>query len=131
MVYGDVGYIRKYKHDSGEFTAYGYLTEVARQMPKCRDYDCDGECYQSGCKNSIEIDDIVYRLEESGLSYADGHRGNFGYVRRDGKWILVVIDVGVEGFSDWDDSIYGSFNYDDEENECDCPQCRKNREQYA
>ena len=131
MVYGDVGFIRKYSYDSGQFTAYGYLTETARLMPECRDDDCDGECFQSDCKNGTIISEVVYELGNLGLEYQDGHRANFGFVRRDGAWVPVVIDVGVESFSDWDDSIYGSFNYDDEENECDCPQCRKAREQYA
>jgi hypothetical protein len=128
MVYGDVGYIRKYSHDSDEFTAYGYLTEVARLMPQCYDDDCDGECFQTDCKNGLAIQYVVNTLDSLGLSYADGHRGNFGYVRRNGTWIPVVIDVGVEGFTDWDTSIYGDFV---EESECDCLQCRKAREQYA
>ena len=124
MVYGDVGFIRKYSHDSGEFTAYGYLTETARLMPQCHAYDdCDGECFQSDCKNGTIISELVWELDNHGLTYADAHRANFGFVRRDGAWVPVVIDVGVESFSDWDDSIYGSFN--DEENECDCPQCRQ------
>ena len=91
--------------------------------------DCDGECFQSDCKNGTIISEVVWELDNHGLTYADAHKANFGYVRRDGAWVPVVIDVGVESFTDWDDSIYGSFN--DEENECDCPQCRKAREQYA
>lgn len=131
MVYGDVGYIRKYKHDSGEFTAYGYLTEVARLMPKCYDDDCDGDCNCSDCSNNTIINEIVEALSHLGLEYTDAHRGNFGYVRRQGKWIPVVIDVGVESFGEWDESIYGEFYYDDEMNECDCPQCQQRREQYV
>jgi hypothetical protein len=131
MVYGDVGYIRKYSHDSGEFTAYGYLTEVARLMPQCYDDDCDGDCNCSDCSNNTIISEVVWELDNHGLTYADAHRGNFGYIRRDGAWVPVVIDVGVESFSDWDTSIYGEFCYDDEMNECDCPQCKQARKQYA
>jgi hypothetical protein len=122
MVYGDVGMIRRY---DGELTSYGYLTEVARTMPECHDEDCDGECYDTGCGNSISISEIVYDLDTHGLSYHDAHRGNFGYVRRGGSWVLVVIDLGVESFSSWDEDIYGSFDYDDDLviKGCDCHIC--------
>ncbi len=53
MVYGDVGYIRKYNHDSDEFTAYGYLTEVARLMPKCYDDEMN-ECDCLQCQQRRE-----------------------------------------------------------------------------
>jgi len=111
MVYGDVGRIRYY----GDLTNWGYLTETARLMPECYDDYCDGECYQSDCKNGLAIQYVVNTLESLGLYYADGHRGNFGYVRRNGTWIPVVIDVGVEGLIDWDPSIYGDFDYDENE----------------
>lgn len=128
MVYGDVGMIRK--HD-GELTAYGYLTEVARPIPDCYDEEyCDGECFESGCKNSRIIEGVISDLYDVGLTYADGHRGNFGFVRRKGKWVPVVIDVGVESFSDWDKEIYGEFDYDeyDYDNECDCVGCQQYRD---
>ena len=131
MVYGDVGMIRR--HD-GELTAYGYLTEVARPMPECHDDEyCDGECFESCCKNGITIMQVVSDLYEHGLSYNDSHRGNFGFVRRKGYWIPVVIDVGIESFSDWDTDIYGQFDYDadefDDYGRCNCVQCQKFREE--
>lgn len=127
MVYGDVGMIRR--HD-GELTAYGYLTEVARPMPECHDDEyCDGECFESNCKNGITIMQVVSDLDEHGLSYNDSHRGNFGFVRRRGYWIPVVIDVGIESFSDWDEDIYGKFDYDaDEYGYCSCEACKQFRE---
>jgi hypothetical protein len=128
MVYGDVGMIRR--HD-GELTAYGYLTEVARPMPECHDEEyCDGECFQSECSNGTTISEIVYDLDEQGLTYADAHRGNFGFVRRRGQWVAVVIDVGIESFSDWDESIYGQFDYDADDDDydgCGCIVCQQQR----
>jgi hypothetical protein len=130
MVYGDVGMIRRY---DGELTAHGYLTEVARTMPECHDEDCDGECFQSECKNGTAISEVVYDLREHGLEYNDAHKGNFGYVRRKGSWVPVAIDLGIESFSDWDEDIYGKFDYDyDAYNggygECNCAHCKQFRE---
>jgi len=128
MTYGDVGRIRY----DGELTNYGYLTEVARPMPDCYDDEyCDGECFESNCKNGITIMQVVSDLYEHGLSYNDSHRGNFGFIRRNKKWIPVVIDVGIESFSDWDEDIYGGFEYrnDDEDyGYCSCHACKKFRE---
>ena len=131
MVYGDVGMIRRY---DGQLTCYGYLTEVARPMPECNDENCDGECFQTDCKNGTTICEMVDNLNEHGLSYNDAHRGNFGYVRREGKWVPVAIDLGVESFSDWDESIYGQFDYDYDAydggyGECNCAHCKQFREQ--
>ena len=134
MVYGDVGMIRR--HD-GELTAYGYLTEVAKPMPECNDPDC-GECFHSGCNNGAAIDEVVYHLNEHGLDYNDAHKGNFGSVRRKGRWVPVVIDLGVESFSDWDEGIYGKFDYDadsdgyvDSYGVCNCVHCQKFREKHS
>ena len=122
MIYGDVGMIRR--HD-GELTSYGYLTEVAKPMPDCYDEEyCDGECFETTCKNGVIISEIVWDLSTKGLTYADHHRANFGYVRRKGSWVPVVIDVGIESFSDWDESIYGEFQYDDPDDPCPCTACQ-------
>lgn len=121
MVYGDVGMIRN--HD-GELTSHGYLTEIAKTMPLCYDHDCDGDCFLTGCANSITIGKVIDRLDSYGLRYRDAHRGNFGFVRRKGVWTPVVIDVGLESFSNWDEKIYGSFEYDDPVlGGCDCHIC--------
>ena len=128
MVYGDVGMIRR--HD-GELTAYGYLTEVAKPMPECNDPDC-GECFHSGCNNGAAIDEVVYHLNEHGLDYNDAHKGNFGSVRRKGRWVPVAIDFGVESFGEWDESIYGKFDYDEDVDSygaCNCVHCQKFREE--
>ena len=124
MVYGDVGMIRR--HD-GELTAYGYLTEVARPMKECHDENCDGECFQSECSNGTTISELVYDLGEHGLEYNDAHKGNFGYVRRRGSWVPVAIDLGVESFTEWDESIYGEFDYDEDVDSygaCGCLECQ-------
>lgn len=123
MVYGDVGMIRN--HD-GELTSHGYLTEVAKPMPECCHDDCDGECFYTECSNSTIISEIVHDLDSHGLSYRDAHRGNFGFVRRGGLWLPVVIDVGIESFSNWDEKIYGRFEYDADEGR-DCHMCRERR----
>jgi len=128
MVYGDVGFIRR---NDGQFTYYGYLTEVARPMPNCNDRDC-GDCFNSCCKNGPPIDNVVYGLHQQGLEYIDAHNNNFGYVRREGSWVPVVIDVGVESFGEWDESIYGEFQYENEDDDydgCNCVQCQKFREE--
>jgi hypothetical protein len=122
MVYGDVGMIRR--HD-GELTHCGYLTEVAKLMPECYDDDCDGECFLTDCENGYAISKVIDELDTHGLSYSDAHRANFGFIRRKGHWLPVVIDVGVESFSDWDERIYGRFEYDDYG--CDCYDCVKAR----
>lgn len=128
MVYGDVGFIRR--HD-GEFTYYGYLTEVAKPMPKCYNPCCDGECFESECSNGTIISEVVYDLDTHGLSYNDAHVGNFGSIRRKGRWITVPIDFGIESFSDWDKDIYGNFEYDEDDGyeRCNCVQCCKFREE--
>ena len=130
MVYGDVGFIRR---NDGQFTYYGYLTEVARTMPECHDEDCDGECFQTDCKNGTTICEMVDNLNEHGLEYNDAHKGNFGYVRREGKWVAVVIDLGIESFTEWDESIYGQFDYDadgdvDSYGACNCAHCKQFRD---
>lgn len=132
MVYGDVGMIRR--HD-GELTAYGYLTEVARPMKECHDENCDGECFQSECSNGTTISELVYDLGEHGLDYNDAHKGNFGYVRRKGSCVPVVIDLGIESFTEWDESIYGQFDYDadsdgyvDSYGVCNCVHCQQFRD---
>jgi hypothetical protein len=73
-------------------------------------------------------------LGEHGLEYNDAHKGNFGYVRRKGSWVPVAIDLGVESFTDWDEDIYGQFDYDadgdvDSYGMCHCVQCKKFREE--
>ena len=110
-VYGEVGRI-SYGDANGlpdGLSNYGYLTEIARPVPYCDDDECDGDCYGYGCKNAIKFLEVVEMLRHYGLDYNDHHRGNFGYVRRNKKSVLVVIDVGIESFDDWDEDIYGPY----------------------
>lgn len=130
-VYGDVGMIRK--GGTNELTSYGYLTEVAKPMKECNDNICDGSCMDSDCANGTRISEVVYSLKEHGLEYIDYHTGNFGYVKRDGVWVLVAIDLGVESYGSWDESIYGeceAYEDDDEDgyDECNCACCVALRE---
>lgn len=120
-VYSMVGRIMvpdSYDDDEMVLSNWGYVTEIAKSMPVCRDEDCGSECFESGCKNSIIIDNIVDCLSEAGLEYIDGHRGNFGFVRRNKQWVPVVIDVGSESFGDVDERLYGEVV------ECGCEACR-------
>jgi hypothetical protein len=119
-VYGELGRIRRMS--DGTLTEYGYLTEIAKPMPWCEDEDCGGDCYDTDCKNSNDIMNVVSMLSFYGLEYSDHHRANFGYIRRNSKNILVVIDVGIESFDSWDTSIYGEFGG----GECSCTYCRNN-----
>ena len=124
-VYGEVGRIQKSGYD-GELTGYGYLTEIARPVPDCGDYNCGGDCYDDGCKNAIKFLEVVEMLRHYGLDYNDHHRGNFGYVRRNKKSVLVVIDVGIESFDGWDEDIYGPYMNPDDygEEPCNCTVCQ-------
>jgi hypothetical protein len=120
-VYSMVGRIMipdSYDDDEMVLSNWGYVTEIAKPMRVCYNDNCDGECYGSGCYNSVIIDDIVDRLREAGLEYIDGHRGNFGFVRRNKQWVPVVIDVGSESFGDIDERLYGEVV------ECSCEACR-------
>ena len=131
-VYGEVGRIRL-PTDEGEteLSDWGYITEIAKPLPDCYDEECDGDCCDSCCKNSYIIQDVIDRLEENGLSYVDGHRGNVGHVRRNRVWVPVVIDVGYEGFEYFDPDIYGPDPYDDgyeyANAGCNCYMCRRDR----
>jgi hypothetical protein len=67
-------------------------------------------------------------LSEHGLDYIDSHKGNFGYVKREGSWVAVAIDFGIESFGEWDESIYGEFGYEDDEDDyCGCIVCQQQR----
>lgn len=110
-VYGEVGRI-SYRGANGlpdGLSNYGYLTEIARPVPDCNSEECSGDCYDDGCCNSVRFLEVVEMLRHYGLDYSDHHRGNFGYVRRNKRSVLVVIDVGVESFDGWDEDIYGPY----------------------
>ena len=128
-VYSDVGRIMvpdSYENGEIVLSNWGYVTEIAKSMPVCYDDDCDGYCNDSCCENSVIIDNVVDYLNEVGLEYTDGHRGNFGFVRRNKQWIPVVIDVGSESFGYIDEKLYG-LNPKDDADDCDCSMCRERR----
>ena len=123
-VYSDVGRIMVpdgYEDGEMVLSSWGYVTEIAKPMRVCYDDNCDGDCHNSDCDNGSTIQTVVYCLNEAGLEYVDGHRGNFGFVRRDRQWIPVVIDVGSESFGDIDERLYGEVV------ECNCEPCREAR----
>ena len=122
-VYGEVGRIRSV----GQLTDWGYLTELAKPLEYCDDEYCDGDCYDSDCPNSVLIQEVVCDLDECyGLPYVDGHRANFGYIRRNKQSILVPIDFGIESFGDIDEERWGEVDWDNliERDDCDCTACR-------
>lgn len=128
-VYGEVGRISYGGADGlpNGLSGYGYLTEIARPVGDCDDDECGGECYDTGCSNSTEFLNIVSMLEHYGLTYTDYHRANFGYIRRNKRDVMVVIDVGIESFDDWDTDIYGDYDNDggyDSGNTCSCTVCQ-------
>lgn len=101
---------------------WGYVTEAARTLPQCYDEECDGDCLDTGCSNCYIIENVMSAMVEAGLGYVDGHRGNFGFVRRNRVWIPVVIDVGSESFDYVDAEIYGEYP---DNISCGCSYCRK------
>lgn len=79
---------------------WGYLTEIAKPYT-CRSNDCDGDCANCyDCPKHYEIQDIISEMLDSGIDYIDAHEGNFGYVTRNGKKTLVVIDFGRESIGE-------------------------------
>ena len=127
-VYGEVGRI-SYSGANGlpdGLSDYGYLTEIARPVQDCNSEECGGDCYGDECKNGIKFLEMARMLEHYGLEYNDHHRGNFGYVRRNKRSVLVVIDVGVESFDGWDEDIYGPYVNNDDYGggTCNCTECQ-------
>jgi hypothetical protein len=125
-VYGEVGRIRY----GGELTDWGYLTEVAKPMDECYDDDyCDGECFDASCYNSMQIQNVVWDLDNNyGLSYQDAHRGNFGWIKRKSGSILVPIDLGAESFNGIDEGVWGQVDWDElgmGDGGCNCTDCRR------
>jgi len=104
QVYSDVGRIKI----NGELSGWGYVTQIARLINKH-----DGNC---GCDECDELEykwnyDFIYlaaMMEETcGIIMNDIHKGNFGFIKKDGITHLVCIDFGTE-----------SIEFIDEEDEC-------------
>jgi hypothetical protein len=104
---------------------WGYLTEIAKQYV-CYDNDCDGDCAHCGlCSHYDEIGDLLNGMWECGVEYTDCHEGNFGWVKRGKKKILVAIDFGRESIGETEgdfpevcwEGVEGAY--------CNCPKCEE------
>lgn len=108
---------------------WGYLTEIAKPFV-CDNNECDGDCYYeyNDCANHEMITDLLNAVEfYFNFEYTDAHNGNFGYVTRKNKKLLVLIDLGRESLGDISDTHYSEpcWDGDDEEEGCYCTNCRK------
>jgi hypothetical protein len=105
-VFGEVGRISL---GHGSLTEWGYLTEVAKEVKPCRSSDCGCDRWDAveNCPIYKRVLELTGIMEDMGLEFNDGHLANFGVVRRKNKRIIVLIDTGVEGFADWDETIWG------------------------
>lgn len=108
---------------------WGYMTEIAKTYYCPSGYECDDHCgYTDECENYTKIKDLLFEIDKMGIEYTDCHNGNLGYVTRNKKRVLVVIDVGRESIGDYDDSLYPYADiydmYDEEYDHCSCSACR-------
>lgn len=126
-VYGDVGRIRL--RGQNELSKWGYLTETASVVRHCRRPNCCCDMWSSepGCNVAKRIGEIVNILDEHYLDFHDGHLANFGIVTRNNRKIIVLIDCGVEGFGDYDRSMWGyaARGMPDSYYGCECTYCRR------
>lgn len=91
--------IGRIRFSDGSSSEWGYVSETARLMPKCLvcyDDVCYADDYVPGCSNARQINSVVRKLRKLDISYFDSHSHNFGYIRRNRKYILVPIDFGSE-----------------------------------
>ena len=97
-VLSDIGKIRH--RDSLELSGWGYITEIA-EMIGCGGNDCCcGECEDIQYNKRFSIKRLSDKIDSLGLEFMDNHIGNVGYVRRNGKRVLVCIDCGQESVYD-------------------------------
>jgi hypothetical protein len=114
--------------DGSGLSEWGYVTEVASKVRYCKNSDCCCDLYDSeeNCPNRKRIDDLTSIMLDMGLEFTDGHIANFGMVKRNNKKIMVLIDTGVEGFGDYDETIWGRVSSDnDYYDECGCTVCMR------
>ena len=145
FVYSQVGRIRipEYTYSQGEkvkthdiLSDWGYLTEIAKPYECANygdvDYECsDGGCYYAGnCKNYDKICTLLDAASDLGIEYSDGHNGNLGWVIRNRKKTLVIIDLGRESIADYnryfypDVDDYDGYDYNSNYDHCSCTMCR-------
>jgi hypothetical protein len=106
---------------------WGYLTEIAKPY-RCDSDDCCGDCVgDTECVHSEEINDLLDAVNyHFNIEYSDCHTDNLGYLKRDGKNVLVLIDLGRESVGDISETNYNEPCWDgDDENDCYCTNCRK------
>lgn len=100
-VYSEVGKIRTHgKHLSN----WGYVTEIAQTIGcggnTCECGECDHEALE--CEHEDMISNLVNDIEDVGYYFGDCHIGNVGYVKRNGRKVLVCIDTGDESLTETD-----------------------------
>lgn len=116
MVASEVGRISL---QNGDLSEWGYITEVATKVRYCKNPNCSCDIwtiYTETCPIYKRIVFIDKFMGENGLVFTDGHIANFGMVKRKNKKVVVLIDCGVEGFSDYDRSVWGYASGSDYEN---------------
>jgi hypothetical protein len=121
-VLSQVGKIRK---SNGDLSDWGYITEIAQTIG-CGGNECScGECDDLQFMYDKKICKLAHKMMyTAGVEFMDSHIGNVGFVRRNGKKVLVCIDFGTESVCDEDCNI---DPYDDDE-DCNCLVCQQQRE---
>ncbi|MFM9151735.1 MAG: hypothetical protein ACKOPU_05620 [Candidatus Planktophila sp.] len=122
-VLSDIGKIRY--RDNLELSRWGYISEMAEIIGcggnECSCGDCDDDLpYQ----NQNKIDKLIRKIDDLGLEFMDAHIGNVGYIRRNGKKVLVCIDCGEESVYDADVS---DDDNDYEDDYCGCEMCKQRK----
>lgn len=121
-VLSDVGKIR-YRHDM-TLSPWGYITEIAETIGcggnSCSCGDCEGDLT---FMYSDKIARLVRKIEKLDMEFMDAHIGNVGYVKRNGKKVLVCIDCGSESVYDPDADDNPVDDY------CGCEMCKQRKYQ--
>lgn len=122
-VLSDIGKIR-HRTDL-ELSGWGYITEIA-EMLGCGGNDCVcGECDKilESKSKYIQLHKLIGKIEYLGMEFIDAHIGNVGYVKRNGKKVLVCIDCGRESVYDPDADDNPVDDY------CGCEMCKQRKYQ--
>lgn len=122
-VLSEVGKIRY--RDNFELSSWGYITEIAEVI------GCGGnECSCGMCDDDLpylyrdKIQKLVNKMGDICFEFGDAHIGNVGYVRRNGKKVLVCIDCGEESVTN---ELSSDDDYDDDY--CGCEECKQRKYQ--
>jgi len=105
---------------------WGYLTEIAKPYV-CDSENCDGDdCVcNDECDKYEEVNDLLLAVNyHFNIEYNDCHPDNLGYVKRGGKSVLVLIDLGRESVGDISETNYSEPCWDgDGDSDCYCSKC--------